>query len=313
MSSEKFEDLEDELKTLLEDTSNKVRNKIPRLSGEMRKSAVREVEKKIEDANLISICVQMGKISNLVPKIPVGKTEISETKTDHPLIRTRQEFFKWMKRCAEILETSQPGSYEEAFRGIRFFTEIEEMEEEASFAPGSFKNSMMGRIQSYKREFDQLRRGLTKPSGQAHVTFGREELFDSDPMAPQRSKLMHGTETLNKASDSIARSTRVAEETGKTNCQALPTPRKWFMVGIRSEQIGGEIIEDLGDQRESLIRTRDRLKDVDQDLSKSRRILNSMAIRIATNKIILLCIIVVELAILGAVVYIKFFKKKKQS
>ena len=35
--------------------------------------------------------------------------------------------------------------------------------------------------------------------------------------------------------------------------------------------------------------------------------------RIATNKIILLCIIVVELAILGAVVYIKFFKKKKQS
>ena len=35
--------------------------------------------------------------------------------------------------------------------------------------------------------------------------------------------------------------------------------------------------------------------------------------RIATNKIILLCIIVVELAILGAVVYIKFFKNKKQS
>lgn len=33
MSSEKFEDLEDELKTLLEDISNKVRNKIPRLSG----------------------------------------------------------------------------------------------------------------------------------------------------------------------------------------------------------------------------------------------------------------------------------------
>ncbi|XP_074631669.1 vesicle transport through interaction with t-SNAREs homolog 1B-like isoform X4 [Acropora palmata] len=132
----------------------------------------------------------------------------------------------------------------------------------------------------------------TKPSGQAHVTFGREELFDLDPIAPQRSKLMHGTETLNKASESIARSTRVAVEV---------------------EQIGGEIIEDLGDQRESLIRTRDRLKDVDQDLSKSKRILNSMAIRIATNKIILLCIIVVELAILGAVVYIKFFQKKKPS
>ena len=35
---------------------------------------------------------------------------------------------------------------------------------------------------------------------------------------------MHGTETLNKASESIARSTRAAEETGKTNvfhCQFL--------------------------------------------------------------------------------------------
>ena len=35
---------------------------------------------------------------------------------------------------------------------------------------------------------------------------------------------MHGTETLNKASESIARSTRVAVETGKTNvfhCQFL--------------------------------------------------------------------------------------------
>ena len=35
--------------------------------------------------------------------------------------------------------------------------------------------------------------------------------------------------------------------------------------------------------------------------------------RIATKKIMLLCIIVVELAILGVVVYIKFFQKKKPS
>ena len=33
MSSEKFEDLEDELKTLHEDISAKITNKIPRLTG----------------------------------------------------------------------------------------------------------------------------------------------------------------------------------------------------------------------------------------------------------------------------------------
>lgn len=221
MSSEKFEDLEDELKALHEDISAKITNKIPKLTGEMRKSTVREVEKKIEDANLI----------------------------------------------------------------------IEEMEEEAGSAPGSYRNSMMSKIRSYRRDFAQLKRDLAKPSGQVNVSFGREELFDTDPMAGQKNKVMRGTETLNRASESIARSTRVAVET---------------------EQIGGEIIDELGDQRESLVRTRDRLKDVDQDLGKSKRILNSMAIRIATNKLILLCIILVELAILAAVVYIRFFKNKNK-
>ncbi|KAJ7379939.1 Vesicle transport through interaction with t-SNAREs 1B [Desmophyllum pertusum] len=221
MSSEKFEDLEDELKGLHEDISGKINNKIPKLSGELRKSTVREVEKKIEDANLI----------------------------------------------------------------------IEEMEEEAGTAPATYRNSMMSRIRSYRRDFDKLKRDLGKPSGQVNVSFGRDELFDADPMAAQKNKVRQGTDTLNRATESIARSTRVAVET---------------------EQIGDEIIDELGDQRESLVRTRDRLKDVDQDLSKSKRILNSMAIRIATNKLILLCIIIVELAILGAVVYIKFFKKTKK-
>lgn len=211
----------DELKTLHEDISAKITNKIPRLTGELRKSTVREVEKKIEDANLI----------------------------------------------------------------------IEEMEEEAGSAPATYRNSMMSRIRSYRRDFDKLRRDLGKPSGQVNVSFGREELFDEDPMASQKNKVRQGTDMLNRASESIARSTRVAVET---------------------EQVGDEIIEELGDQRESLVRTRDRLKDVDQDLGKSRRILNSMAIRIATNKLILLCIIIVELAILAAVVYIRFFKKDKK-
>lgn len=80
MSSEKFEDLEDELKVLHEDVTGKITHKIPKLSGgrsqiveatiarfehfkskpyntfsvsELRKSTIREVEKKIEDANLI--------------------------------------------------------------------------------------------------------------------------------------------------------------------------------------------------------------------------------------------------------------------
>ncbi|MGH0132472.1 UNVERIFIED_CONTAM: hypothetical protein FKN15_049158 [Acipenser sinensis] len=46
-----------------------------------------------------------------------------------------------------------------------------------------------------------------------------------------------------------------------------------------------------------------------ENLSRSRRILRSMSRRLMTNKLLLSVIIIMELAILGAVVYLKFFRK----
>lgn len=36
------------------------------------------------------------------------------------------------------------------------------MEEEASSAPGSYRNSMMSKIRSYRRDFDKLRKDLVR-------------------------------------------------------------------------------------------------------------------------------------------------------
>lgn len=55
----------------------------------------------------------------------------------------------------------------------------------------------------------------------------------------QRALLIQGTESLNSASQSIERSNRIA---------------------IESEQIGTDIIDNLGQQREQLDRTRDRVR-----------------------------------------------------
>ncbi|MEQ2198973.1 hypothetical protein XENOCAPTIV_021807 [Xenoophorus captivus] len=54
----------------------------------------------------------------------------------------------------------------------------------------------------------------------------------------QRALLLQGTESLNNASQSIERSQRIAAET---------------------DQIGTDIIEELGEQREQLDRTRNRV------------------------------------------------------
>ncbi|CAB1335669.1 unnamed protein product, partial [Coregonus sp. 'balchen'] len=72
----------------------------------------------------------------------------------------------------------------------------------------------------------------------------------------QRTLLLQGHEHLNNASQSIERSQRIAAET---------------------DQIGVDIIEELGDQREQLDRTRDRLVNTGENLSRSRKILRAMS------------------------------------
>uniref|UniRef100_A0A668W4G1 t-SNARE coiled-coil homology domain-containing protein n=1 Tax=Oreochromis aureus TaxID=47969 RepID=A0A668W4G1_OREAU len=104
----------------------------------------------------------------------------------------------------------------------------------------------------------------------------------------QRALLLEGTDALNNASQSIERSQRIAAET---------------------EQIGTDIIEELGEQREQLDRTRNRLANTGENLSRSRKILRAMSRRLVTNKLLLGIIILMELAILGAVIYLKFFRK----
>ena len=43
-----------------------------------------------------------------------------------------------------------------------YFFQLEEMEEEAGVAPASYRNSMMSKIRSYRRDFDKLRRDLVR-------------------------------------------------------------------------------------------------------------------------------------------------------
>lgn len=69
-----------------------------------------------------------------------------------------------------------------------------------------------------------------------------------------------------------------------------------------------QVLSELESQRESLLRTRQRLEDADEELSQARRILKKMYVNILTNKILLSVIILLELAILGGSIYHKFLQ-----
>ncbi|XP_052770210.1 vesicle transport through interaction with t-SNAREs homolog 1B-like [Mya arenaria] len=218
MSSEKFENLEDDFSTSI-DRLRPVIEGITNQTGEQRKNAVRQAEKKVEEANFI----------------------------------------------------------------------MQEMENEAKIAPTQYRTQMLGRLRTYRKNLDQLNKDLKRKT---EVGFYQAENygFDRDERleASQRNRLVQGTQSLNRASESIARSHQIAAET---------------------DQVGTEIIDELGRQREVLTRTRGRLHDTDDNLGKSRKILKTMAMRVMTNKMILIVVILLELGILGLIVYFRFIRK----
>ncbi|CAL1541625.1 unnamed protein product [Lymnaea stagnalis] len=216
MSSEKFESLEEDLNTILDELKTQVQN-LSHSSGEERKSLLRRVERKLEDANII----------------------------------------------------------------------VQELESEAKLAPMNYRTQLLGRLRHYRNDLDQFARNLKRgngagSSGMDNSGFDREERLESS----NRAKLFQGHQSLQRASDSIARSHQIAAET---------------------DQIGVEIIDELGSQRETLLRTKGRLGDTNASLSESRQILKGMARRMMTNKLILAIIILLELACLAGVIYWKFF------
>ncbi|XP_032840502.1 vesicle transport through interaction with t-SNAREs homolog 1B isoform X1 [Tyto alba] len=204
-----------------------------------------------------------------------------------------------------ILESGNWRIIEEKKKLVREFDEkqreanetLREMEEELKYAPLPFRNQMMSKIRAYRRDLSMFQREMRStdlglgPGNQGDIKYGifSTENEQSTHLQSQRVLLLQGTDSLNRATQSIERSHRIAAET---------------------DQIGTDIIEELGEQREQLERTKSRLVNTSENLSKSRKILRSMSRRVTTNKLLLSIIIILELAILGGVVYYKFFRSR---
>ncbi|GAA6231539.1 vesicle transport through interaction with t-SNAREs homolog 1B [Lates japonicus] len=218
----------------------------------------------------------------------------------HEIYRSLYEELKLMP------ERALTSHGEERKRLVRTFDErhgeaeevLQGMEEELRAAPSSYRNAMTTKLRLYRRDLGKLQRDMrnsapsfgssSQPVGGNHHGIYSSQNQQSTHLQSQRALLLQGTEALNNASQSIERSQRIAAET---------------------EQIGTDVIEELGQQREQLDRSRNRLVNTGENLSRSRKILRAMSRRLVTNKLLLAVIILMELAILGAVVYLKFFRR----
>lgn len=114
--------------------------------------------------------------------------------------------------------------------------------------------------------------------------------FGTDWDSEHRRTLLDSRATLERASTSVARSQAIASET---------------------EQLGTDVIQELGGQRETLLRAKQRLSETDQELTRAHKTIKLIKRAFFYNKILLQLIILVEIIILCSVVYIRFFQKKK--
>ncbi|GFY39969.1 vesicle transport through interaction with t-SNAREs homolog 1B [Trichonephila inaurata madagascariensis] len=172
---------------------------------------------------------------------------------------------------------------------------LQELEIEARAAPYSFRLIMNTRLKTYRQDINTLKKKVVQNENnfaassrnQLLGTTSQSSSMPSSSVASNRGRLLQINDTIDRTTQSVNRTQQIAAET---------------------DQVGIAVVDELGTQREALIRTKERLVDTDSNLTKSRKILRSMYRRVMTNKLILIVIIILEIAILCGIVYYRFIR-----
>ncbi|KAJ1943093.1 Vesicle transport V-snare protein [Linderina macrospora] len=169
-----------------------------------------------------------------------------------------------------------------------------QMEMELLTLQGPTRSRAAPRVRQYKSDVERLKRELKQVSqGLGSYENNRRALLgaprdlgmeESSADSDQRTRLLTGNERLLRGSQRLQDSHRVAMET---------------------EAVGASILNDLRSQREQIVHTRDTLMQADSHVDRSQRTLRTMARRLMTNKMITTAIIIIAVAFVILILYIK--------
>ncbi|CAN7992839.1 unnamed protein product [Ixodes hexagonus] len=143
---------------------------------------------------------------------------------------------------------------------------LEQMELEVRSLPAATRPKYQNRVRSYQSELIQLRKEFIAYSDEVR---SREELFANDDSYvndDQRQRLLDNTERME-------RSTKLL--------------KGGHGLVLETEKIGAAILSDLGAQRETINRAREKVKETDHDIGKSSTVLSGMMRRAMQNRAIL--------------------------
>ncbi|CAN6467829.1 unnamed protein product [Victoria cruziana] len=165
---------------------------------------------------------------------------------------------------------------------------IRKMDLEARSLQPGVKAMLLQKLREYKSDLNNLKGEVKKITSATQAA--RDELLESgmaDALtvsADQRSRLLQSTERLNQSGERIREGRRTMLET---------------------EELGVSILQDLHQQRQSLLHAHGTLHGVDDNIGKSRKILTAMSRRMDRNKWIIGAIIAVLVVAIILVLYFK--------
>ncbi|ESR44456.1 hypothetical protein WN944_005575 [Citrus x changshan-huyou] len=170
---------------------------------------------------------------------------------------------------------------------------IRKMDLEARSLQPNVKAVLLAKLREYKSDLNNLKSEVKRlVSGNLNAA-ARDELLESGmadaltASADQRSRLMMSTERVNQSTDRIKDSRRTMLET---------------------EELGVSILQDLSSQRQSLLHAHNTLHGVDDNVSKSKKVLTAMSRRMSRNKWIIGTVVAV---LVIAIILILYFKLAK--
>lgn len=152
------------------------------------------------------------------------------------------------------------------------------------------KATLLAKLREYKTDLNNLKNEVKRvASANASIT-ARDELLELgriDSLAvsnDQKGRLLMTTERLNQSTDRLTNSRKTLLET---------------------EELGVSILQDLHQQRQSLLHAHKSLHGVDDNISKSKKILAAMSKRMSRNKWIVGSLMA---ALVLAIILILYFK-----
>ncbi|CAK9138144.1 unnamed protein product [Ilex paraguariensis] len=152
-------------------------------------------------------------------------------------------------------------------------TLIRKMDLEARSLPPNAKAMLLAKLREYKTDLNNLKSEVKRITLAGANQAARDDLLESGMVsADQRGRLLMSTERLNQSSDRIKESRRTMLET---------------------EDLGVSILQDLHQQRQSLLHANNTLHGVDDNVGRSKKILTSMSRRMSRNKWIIGSVIAV--------------------